>query len=184
MKKVLTPADNMGITLTEAKDFLRVEHDLDDDLITQIVKSSTLLAQNIVGQQLTTATYIQGEAKFAYEIDLFSPVQSVTSVKYYDENNTLQTISTLSYQVLDFGLPHKLVFNPDYSFPAIYNRKDALQITYTCGMTTIPEDIQTFIKIKCGTAYELREEYQIGFNQMSKLEDKYLLQFLTPYRVF
>lgn len=64
-----------------------------------------------------------------------NPVTSVTSVQYYDSNNTLQTLAADQYQLIK---PTKLAawIQPATSFPVAYLRGDAVQITYVTAATT------------------------------------------------
>lgn len=69
------------------------------------------------------------------EIELPSrPIQSVTHVKYYDGDNSLQTFSSASYSL---NKPdRKIVLNWDASWPTTYDRWDSVVITYVAGYAT------------------------------------------------
>jgi len=65
-----------------------------------------------------------------------SPIQSITSIKYYDINNTQQTLasSVYAFDVADRTI--RLKYNQ--SWPSAVNRFDAWEITYLCGYTNPP----------------------------------------------
>jgi uncharacterized phiE125 gp8 family phage protein len=64
------------------------------------------------------------------------PIQSITSIKYYDSGNTLQTLATSVY---GFDVANrKIRLKYDQVWPAYATRWDAWEITYICGFTTLP----------------------------------------------
>jgi len=182
LKKLTTPTD-MAITLADAKEFLRVEYDEDDALITSMVKGATIVAQSFINQQITECQYAMALSSFQKEVSLLSPVKTIDNVKYYDATNTLHTLDSSNYYLMDFGLPNKLVFVDGTSLD-LYPRADALQITFTSGMTTISEDIISWVKVRIGTMYQYREQFVVNQNQLSQIDEKYLNSFLYNHKVF
>lgn len=72
-----------------------------------------------------------------------SPVQSVTSVTYYDTAGTLHTLPTT---VWDFDKTNRKIFlKPDQIWPVTQKRWDAWVITYVCGYSTVPAVVQKAI---------------------------------------
>lgn len=185
MLKQLTTPDDMGITLQQAKDFLRVEYSEDDALIESMVKGATRVAQSFINQQISECQYVMALDEFEKEIKLLSPVKTIDSVKYYDADNVLQTVNPSNYYLVDIGLPNKLCFTTGFSIPALYDRPDAVQITFTSGMNNIADDIKAFIRIRVATLYQSREEYISNSSQnLAKIDDKYLNSFLYNHKVF
>ncbi len=182
LKRLTTPTD-MAITLEEARLFLRVEYTDDDELITSMVKGATVVAQAFINQQITECQYALALSSFQKEVSLLSPVKTIDSVKYYDTTNTLQTLDGSNYYLMDFGLPNKLIFTEGVSLDT-YNRPDAIQITFTSGMTTVPSDIIQWVKIRVATMYQFREQFIIDQRQVSQIDDKYLNSFLYNHKVF
>jgi uncharacterized phiE125 gp8 family phage protein len=63
------------------------------------------------------------------------PIQSVTHVKYYDDLNTLQTLSTSLYSV---DLAERTIrLNWNITWPTTYIRWDAVQVTFVAGNTAL-----------------------------------------------
>lgn len=60
------------------------------------------------------------------------PVQSITSVKYYDIDNVLQTVDAANYYLTDDDVP-ELRFVTNFSAPSTYDRPDALRVEYVAG---------------------------------------------------
>ena len=76
------------------------------------------------------------------------PVNSVTSVEYYDDDNVNQVISSSNYYLDNNGLITRIKWIEEFATPTVYFRPDAIRITYVCGYTlaNIPEPIrQQFI---------------------------------------
>lgn len=62
------------------------------------------------------------------------PIISVASVRYYDENNVLQTVDTDDWFVTDEIVP-KVQFVSGFTEPVVYDREDAVRVDYTAGYT-------------------------------------------------
>ena len=83
--------------------------------------------------------YMNGGSDALNDIELpAGPVVSVSSVKYYDEANTLQTVDPASYFMVQ-SLVQKLKFLDTFQ-PSIYLREDAIQIEYVAGFPPVDAD--------------------------------------------
>lgn len=58
-----------------------------------------------------------------------TPIQSITSIQYYDGNNSLQTLSASLYQLH----VNEIRYGYQVTLPAYADRWDAWTITYRCG---------------------------------------------------
>jgi len=63
---------------------------------------------------------------------IYPPVLNISSVRYYDADNTLQTIPHADYLLPDQQQP-QVVFKTGYIAPTLYDRPDAVQINYYAG---------------------------------------------------
>ena len=106
---VVTPAASEPITLTEAKNFLRVDGSDDDALITALISAAREMCEQYTRRILVTTTideYFDGfpNYKNAVSKDIIylsrGPVQSITSLKYVDEIGSEETVAS-SYYVSD-----------------------------------------------------------------------------------
>lgn len=111
------------------------------------------------------------------------PLDSVTSVKYYDANNTLQTFDASNYNVITTTEPGQIELVDGASWPSTYNRSDAIFIEFVCGYggshVQIPERIKQYIKIHAGELYMNREETIVG---ASIVEIPHVRNMLDNYR--
>jgi len=64
------------------------------------------------------------------------PIQSITSIKYYDAGNAQQTLPTSIY---DFDVANRTIrLKYNQIWPSTVNRFDAWEITYLCGFANPP----------------------------------------------
>lgn len=62
------------------------------------------------------------------------PVTAVTSIVYRDTNNAEQTLGTGNYQVnITAEGFARVTFTATAELPSLYDRLDAVKVTYTCG---------------------------------------------------
>src|SRR3990167_6456356 len=100
--KIATAAADTPVTLTEAKAHLRYDLTTEDTLITTLIKVATEYAEKRLSRALITQTWDLYLKEFPPEDTIvlpFPPLQSITHVKYYDSNNTLQTWGSLNYDL-------------------------------------------------------------------------------------
>ena len=101
-----------------------------------------------------------------------SDITAISNVKYYDQSNTQQTLSTNDYQTAIQGRPYSIQLT---TVPQVYNRLEAMVIRFTLGYTNaaaVPEDIKTAIKTLIGTLYENRQTIVTG-TQVNEVPDTY-----------
>lgn len=94
-------------------------------------------------------------------IELFNPpVQSVTSVQYYDFSNTLQTVSPSLYE-FEQGTPARIMPVFGQTWPIPQPRIGAVVITYLVGYgdtgDSVPENIKDAMLLYIGERYMNRE---------------------------
>jgi len=67
------------------------------------------------------------------------PIQSITSITYYDENNAQQTLDSSLYEVALKSEPAVLRPVSGQTWPNTYDRLEAIEITYVAGYETTEE---------------------------------------------
>jgi uncharacterized phiE125 gp8 family phage protein len=171
------------ITLDQAKQHLRVLHDDEDEYIADLIEAATDYLDGysgVLGKALITQTWRQDFDSFwdgcSYSSALrlpLGPVQSVSSVTYYDAANSLQTLSASVYELLTDGLGPYVALVAGQSWPAIYGRAGAVRVTWVAGYGATPEAvparIRTLIKLLVGHWYENREAVTVGNTQAVEL---------------
>lgn len=136
---VVTGPTTEPITLAEAKrQLFLAESDTSQDaeLVNRIQAAREQWEHDTDTVTLTQALSVNLERFCEREIHLPGrPIQSVTHVKYYDQNNTLQTLSTSYYSLNAQEREIELAWNAVWPVTAI--RWDAITVTYVAGNATL-----------------------------------------------
>ena len=181
-----TAPTTTAISLAEAKAFLRVDSDYDDDdsYITSLIGVATNVVEQFTRRRLITQTYNIYYDEFPPFMDLqVGNVASVTHVKYYDTDNTLQTLNTSQYDVDIRVKPGRIYQAEDGNFPDTYERANSVEVEFVVGSAA--SDVEDAIKqamfIVIGRYYENRQDVVMG-TQVNELP-LMVEHLLTPYRL-
>lgn len=155
---VATPPVASPVSLSDMKAHLRVTHGLEDQLIDGYITSAmaSLDRDGELGRAISTQTIDEAFQYPPKDVYLkVTPVQALVSVKYFDAANDEQT-ATLS----DFTLytSDDWAFVRSDSWPATYDRPDAITVQYTAGYITVPAGIVHAIKMIVAHWYENRSD--------------------------
>jgi len=150
-----------AISLAEAKAFLRVDSDYDDDdaYITSLIGVATNVVEQFTRRRLITQTYNIYYDEFPPFMDLqVGNVASVTHVKYYDTDNTLQTLDTSEYDVDIRVKPGRIYQAEDGNFPNTYERANSVEVEFVVGSAAsdVEDAIKQAMYIVIGRYYENR----------------------------
>ncbi len=175
-----------AISLAEAKAFLRVDSDYDDDdaYITSLIGVATNVVEQFTRRRLITQTYNIYYDEFPPFMDLqVGNVASVTHVKYYDTDNTLQTLNTSEYDVDIRVKPGRIYQAEDGNFPDTYERANSVEVEFIVGSAAsdVEDAIKQAMYIVIGRYYENRQDVVMGtqVNELPLMVD----HLLTPYRL-
>ena len=162
MNRTLVAAPRSGlITMEQAKEHLRVTVTDEDELIEAIIYAATESVEHSTNRCFIKRSYKNSWPVFA-DYFLAMPLDSITSVEYYDSDNALQTVSASDYSINK--TEGQLIFNSDYSFPSVYDRHDGFQVTYTAGydVVEIPAQAVAACKLIAADLFENREGQHLG----------------------
>lgn len=204
--KETTPATKPPVTIADAKAHLVVTSSTDDALISSYVHAAGQMVSNLTGRSLINSTYTlllpnwpstydqpflssantAKPTRLATTIRLpRSPLVSVSSIKYYDSDNTQQTISSSNYIVTTGVEPPTIEPLATYSWPPLYSRDWPIEIIFVAGYgtaeTSIPDAIQHAIKMLVANWYENRESVLVG--TISKPIEHAVDALLSDYRL-
>jgi len=164
--KVVTAPAKEPLTRQEVKDWLKISTTADDALIDLLIVSARKYAEKITGRALYTQTVEEYYDTWNYVLYMsITPVASVTSVQYKDENGTYQTWATTQYSTDLIGSPGRIVVTENGTFPDTGMFANAIKITYVSGQTstaTIDADVKTAMLLKIAMWYENREDMRQG----------------------
>lgn len=142
---------NAPIPLVDIKRYLKLptatDTDLDADLTlmcqTALEYAEKYTRQIFAERTITTNRVFWGEFRNGELQKYFTlrrtPVKSITSIKYDDDN----VLDSSFYQILKFaGDFDRIILKNTDNLPEVTNDWFPIEITYTAGYTTIPNDIK------------------------------------------
>ena len=155
------------LTTAEAKTHLKVDTTADDTYIDNLVSAATESAQIFTNRYFINTTITQHGDTWSDIATLFkSKVNSITHIKYYDSDNSLQTLAT-SVWISDINhQPARIGLKPNQSFPSLADRINAVNCKYVVGYgsaaSDVPEGIREAVLLIVGNWYENRQEVVVG----------------------
>ena len=183
------------VTLQEAKDFLAVDHDEHDSLISSLITAARQRAENYCNQSFVEKRYVLALDNYPRKGTIKlprGPVRSIISVKYNNGTEEV-TLSSNKYHLNNYASPAWILFKEPFT-PA--DEPNSLKIQYITGFDSVsyiadgneepafpfPEPVRTAIKMITRTMYDHRDDLVVGaaVNQIPK-SSEYLL---NDYRVF
>ena len=166
--KVITAAVIEPVTLAEAKLHLRVDHDDEDTLITNLIKVARELVEDGTWRTLLTTTWelrLDDWPSMPLKMPK-APLQSITSVKYVNDAGVEATVASTVYDADTYSEPGRIFFKKGQSWPSVnlYER-GAVRIQFKAGWLTaaeVPYKIKAAMLLLIGHLYENREEVIIS----------------------
>jgi uncharacterized phiE125 gp8 family phage protein len=155
------------LTTAEAKTHLKVDTTADDDYIDNIISAATESAQIFTNRYFINTTITQHGDTWSDISTLFkSKVSSITHIKYFDNDNSEQTLAT-SVWISDINhQPARIGLKPEQSFPDLAERINAVNCKYVVGYgsaaSDVPEGIREAVLLIVGNWYENRQEIVVG----------------------
>ena len=189
--KLITAATTYPITLAEAKLHCRVDSTDDDALITALITAATEMCEQQTGRAIMAQTWELTLDAFPDAFELTRvPVQSVTSLKYYDADGVQQTLSNTLYSldnVDDHGWGYVV---PVYAgaWPTSRDQINAVALRYVAGYAdaaSVPEGIKQWIKLMLSTMYDNRETESYSSRAVSTtVKMQFVDRLLDRYKVY
>src|SRR5690606_1141690 len=123
---IVTPPETEPINLDEAREHLRITGQ--DDYVTSLIQSARVQVERYLNRALITQTWDVYYSFWSYEMRLpYAPVQSVTSVKYFDLDGAENTLSDSLYWKVLSADPAAVVRKYETTWPELqYGRPDAI----------------------------------------------------------
>lgn len=146
-----TDAAEEPITLTEVKTALRIDGTDYDSILTPYITTARQMAEAITGRDFVNKTWKLYLDKFprsscsGIEIKK-SKLQSISSIKYYIDNELTTLSSSSFYKTEDSEYSSIYLISTEY-WPIIDDRKQAIEITLVSGYgadaSYVPQGIKT-----------------------------------------
>ena len=163
-----------AISLAEAKDHLRVDGQIDNDYITELINTATLTVEHYGRQALIQQTRRLDLYGFHDRIVLdMPPLASVSGITYTaDGSTTSSTLSTDVYDVDATSHPGQVLRAANQTWPDVQaQRFNAVQVTYVTGYATassaVPSNYRHAMKLLIDRWYSDRTDYITGTIQQA-----------------
>ena len=167
----ITKNESQIVSTSEAKTHLRVSTSADDDYIQNLIFAATEQIEKYINCVILEAACVQWCDTWTDTLELYySPLinsrsLTVTHIKYYDDNDTLQTWDAANYVVDNVHTPARIGIKANLDYPTVSERIAPIIITYTSGYSSVsqvPADIKQAILIMVGQWYENRQVAVVG----------------------
>jgi len=158
----------------------------DDPLLAMLIASARLSGETITRTKFITQTWDLILDSFpAVEIkSVLAPVQSITSIKYLDNDGVLQTLAADQY-TLDADTPPGWII-PAYgtSWPSTRDSANAVTVRMVVGYgaaSAVPEGIKHWMLIRVKQMYDQRNAMSVG-GAVAEFPRSFVDGLLDPYR--
>ena len=170
MPSVQTTAPTISpISVAEAKQHLRVDHDSDNNYISSLIKVATASAENYLRRGIMQQTRRWDGCEFpsgGWVLDL-PPLVSVSSLDYTATDGSTVTVGSSVYEVDTTSVPGRVYLGKDQTWPTpIESLHDAVRLSFVTGHATsssaVPVEYKHAIKLMVERWYEHRGEVASG----------------------
>jgi uncharacterized phiE125 gp8 family phage protein len=183
---LLTPPAVEPVTLADAKAWLRVEHDDDDDVITALIAGARMHVEAQTRRALITQTWRLVRDAWPHDgriAVLPAPLQSIDTVRVYDDAGVAQTVDLQAFTLDTAAAAGVIVFVP-WSAPAPGRPFAGIELDVTVGFgdapTDVPEPLRQALKLLVTHWYENRGVVASGAAAALPAN---LAALIAPYRV-
>jgi uncharacterized phiE125 gp8 family phage protein len=165
--KLVTAPTIEPVTLDNVKSMAHIDHDVEDEILTNWIKAGREIAENFQSRSYITQTWELTFDEFPCLPILLprSPVVSVTSVTYYDYLNA-SAVYPLTDLIVDVDSePGRVSFAYGKLWPSVLLRPmSAVKIRFTCGygstastaQAAVPATVKDAIMLYCAYRNENR----------------------------
>lgn len=178
--ELTTPPVNKVMTLATAKDQIRhrITSTTEDTIINAFIDAATKIYENYTDRQLISATHTaflddvpSGRRNI---VQLKTPLQSVTTFKYFDVDNAQQTWAATNYEVDTKNEPGLIRTAEDVEYPAVKDKFNTVEIAHVAGYgddpSDIPDNITTTLKLLLADLYDNRHAQVVALGSGSVAE--------------
>lgn len=203
--EVVTGPTQEPITITNIKEHLRLDEDVDDLQVNAYIIAAREWAENYTGRflmqrtmrqwydaspvdssALIDGTLLQGHQNYFTSNQTLevaaSPISSIDSIKYYDDAGTEYTWAASNYYADTISDIARITLKDGGSFPTDVRKLNAFAVNFTVGYGTNIADVPQAIKVAMMQyitfLYEHRGDYE-GAIQAPVV----LRSLLNPYKV-
>lgn len=161
------PPAELPVSIDEARLHLRVDHTDEDTLIEGLIFAATEALQEETRRAFITQTWRVDFCGFYEPLKLpYAPVQSITSVQYFDATNASATVASSNYALVPDALGPRVDVVYGATWPSsVYSRPDAVRVTFVAGYggpQDVPPPLRAALLLMIGDLYAYRETVAVG----------------------
>lgn len=167
------------VSLAAQKEHARILHTYEDTFLEGLIEVARVGCEKELGQSFVSQTWEMKLDRWPCQtltnplrsIELpYGPLQSVTSVQYYDQTSTLTTMPSSDY-IVTVGNVGRITPGYNKYWPTNIDRADAITVTWSAGYggasastnptasaEAVPATIKTAIKVYAQHMYQVRDE--------------------------
>lgn len=184
LTRVGAPAD-YPVSVQDVREQLRLDDSESEPFLRGLIARacSYVDGQNAAGRAMLTQTWRLSLQHPASRVHLpLHPVQSLSGVRYFDENNAAQSAQLSDYRLISGDEFAYVELVSGATWPVAFDRPDAIGIEFTAGYgdnpEDVPEDLRHALLLLIGHMYDQREattpesvfEAPLGFEAMLNME--------------
>lgn len=108
--------------------------DGDSTLLDQMILTAQCLFESYTRRILMQRSFLLLTSYWCKSIQVkCSPLQSVESITYLDEDGESQTVDSSLYYIVAGDEYSDICFTDDFTFPSLYDRPHSITVTFTAG---------------------------------------------------
>jgi uncharacterized phiE125 gp8 family phage protein len=160
--RLITAPTEYPVTRVEAKQHCRVDGTEEDGLIDTYIAAATAHVEAVTGRAIMDQTWELVLDDFSDAILLpKGPVQSITSITYYDTNSALQTLASDQYTLDNVSDPSWIVRPDDVTYPDVADGVNNVIIRFVAGYSDVPQTLKAALMILIAYFYDNRSTGEI-----------------------
>ena len=199
---IVTAATANPVSLTEFRDYARIDDNVDTSLIFAIIGAATRFCEEYTNRSFVTQTLrlsLDGIGEYDQQIqDGFytgpfqtfyknfieipkPPLISVSSIKFFDDSDTESTWATSNYYIDNVSEPARVILRDGGAYPTDLRNANGIQVNYTAGYgaaSAVPEAIRVAIMQYGLNLYEHRGDTEKNSTQAPALVQNLLAPFV------
>ena len=154
--RVVTDSTLLPVSLEYMKDYLYVDHTSHDKIITTMIKTAAREAEVYLAKPIMAKTLEAYADSYQEDYELPLTATAVSSVKYYDSDNSdITLVADTDYVVYDTVQPQVIHMESELT---VYDRPDAVRIQFTIGSTKQEQVDPLVIQAVCWAVAEMYEK--------------------------
>ncbi len=144
----VTGPEDEPVSLIDARNHLRVDYDDEDEYIMNLIRAARYTCEQMTQRVFITRTIDQKHECWARQLEVFpGPLQTVSSVKYYDVDGAEQTVDSGLYFANPSASTYGVRFTSAFTYPALHaDRPAPITVQYVAGYTSNPLHVPQHIR--------------------------------------